>query len=179
MTKDTVTNDTLIYSLRRQQSKVNKSLKLHKNTIIENAYFLGDALILNAIVYEDFEILPKYTILFNRSEPMNIPFIENEEEVKNMYKTIKLYNKPEPSRLDVFYCTSLIACDKEKRLYKYVQTRHKDMGNDLISILNIDIDRGNVIIAISVNNKKDFLIFTGEEFLAMYEKKEIKNEENI
>lgn len=173
MTKDTVTNDSLIYSLRRQQHKVNKLLDLPRNTVIENAYFIGNTLTLNVINYGDFELLPKYTILFNRSKPMKLSFHDNEESVENMYKSIIMYNKPDsPRRLDIFHCTSLIACgcDKENRLYKYIQKKCNDKEeiDDYISILNIDIDHGNVIIALSVNGKKDFIIFTGEEFLAMY-----------
>lgn len=174
MTKDTITNDTLIYSLRRQQHKVNELLDLPENTVIENAYFIGNSLTLNVIYYGDFEILPRYTILASRSEPTDVLYHENDETVENMYKSIKMYNKPEPSRLDVFYCTSLIIWDKENKLYKYIVKRNKDVINAPISILNIDIDRGNVIIALTVNGKKDFIMFTGEEFLAMYKKK-IKN----
>ena len=174
MTKETVTNDTLIYSLRRQQSKVNKLLNLFENTVIENAYFLDNTLILNVVIYGNFELLPKYTILFNRSKTMKLTFYENDETVENMYKSIIMYNKPDSSgRLDIFHCTSLIACgcDKENRLYKYIQKKCNDKEeiDDYISILDIDIDHGNVIIALSVNGKKDFIIFTGEEFLAMYE----------
>ena len=172
MTKDTVTNDTLIYSLRRQQSKVNKLLNLFENTVIENAYFLDNTLILNVVIYGNFELLPKYTILFNRSKTMKLTFYENDETVENMYKSIIMYNKPDSSgRLDIFHCTSLIALDKENRLYKYIQKKYNDKEeiDDYISILNIDIDHGNVIIALIINGKKDFIIFTGEEFLAMYE----------
>ena len=172
MTKETVTNDTLIYSLRRQQSKVNKLLNLFENTVIENAYFLDNTLILNVVIYGKFEILPKYTILFNRSKTMKLTFHENDETVENMYKSIIMYNKPDSSRrLDIFHCTSLIALDKENMLYKYIQKKYNDKEeiDDYISILNIDIDHGNVIIALIINGKKDFIIFTGEEFLAMYE----------
>lgn len=173
MTKDTTTNDALIYSLRRQQHKVNELLNLPENTIIENAYFIGNALTLNVIEYNDFEILPKYTIVASRSEPMDVLYHENDETVENMYKSIIMYNKPEPKRLDIFYCTSLIACgcDKERKLYKYIQKtcNDKEEIDDYISIINIDIDRGNVIIALLLNGKKDFIMFTGEEFLALYE----------
>ena len=58
MTKDTVKNDSLIYSLRRQQHKVNKLLDLTRNTVIEDAYFIGNALTLNVINCGDFELLP-------------------------------------------------------------------------------------------------------------------------
>lgn len=173
MTKDTTTNDALIYSLRRQQHKVNELLNLPENTIIENAYFIGNALTLNVIEYNDFEILPKYTIVASRSEPTDVLYHENDETVENMYKSIIMYNKPEPKRLDIFSCTSLIACgcDKEQKLYKYIQKKCNDKEeiDDCISILNIDIDRGNVIIALLINGKKDFIMFTGEEFLALYE----------
>lgn len=173
MTKDTITNDALIYSLRRQQHKVNELLKLPENTIIENAYFIGNALTLNVIEYNDFEILPRYTIVASRSEPTDVLYHENDETVENMYKSITKYNNPEPKRLDIFSCTSLIACgcDKEQKLYKYIQKKCNDKEeiDDCISILNIDIDRGNVIIALLINGKTDFIMFTGEEFLALYE----------
>lgn len=173
MTKDTITNDTLVYSLRRQQHKVNELLKLPENTIIENAYFIGNALTLNVIEYNDFEILPRYTIVASRSEPTDVLYQENDETVENMYKSIIMYNKPEPKRLDIFTCTSLIACacDKAQKLYKYIQKKCNDKEeiDDCISILNIDIDRGNVIIALLINGKNDFIMFTGEEFLALYE----------
>lgn len=173
MTKDIITNDALIYSLRRQQHKVNELLKLPENTIIENAYFIGNALTLNVIEYDDFEILPRYTIVASRSEPTDVLYHENDETVENMYRSIIMYNKPEPKRLDIFSCTSLIACgcDKEQKLYKYIQKKCNDKEeiDDCISILNIDIDRGNVIIALLINGKKDFIMFTGEEFLALYE----------
>lgn len=173
MIKDTITNDTLVYSLRRQQHKVNELLNLPENTIIENAYFIGNALTLNVIEYNDFEILPRYTIVASRSEPTDVLYQENDETVENMYKSIIMYNKPEPKRLDIFTCTSLIAFgyDKEQKLYKYIQKKCNDKEeiDDCISILNIDIDRGNVIIALLINGKKDFIMFTGEEFLALYE----------
>lgn len=173
MTKDTITNDTLVYSLRRQQHKVNELLNLFENTVIENAYFLDNTLILNVVIYGNFELLPKYTILCNRSKSMKLTFHENDETVENMYKSIIMYNKPEPKRLDIFSCTSLIACacDKEQKLYKYIQKKCNDKEeiDDCISILNIDIDHGNVIIAVLINGKKDFIMFTGEEFLALYE----------
>lgn len=176
MLKEKVTDDMLIYSLRRQQHKVNKLLDLPENTVIEHAYFIGNNIMLDVVKYDDFEILPKYTILFNRSKPMKLSFRDNDKTVENMYKSIIMYNKPDSRRLDVFFCTMSIAFDKENRLYKYIQKKYNDIEefDDYISILNIDIDHGNVIIALSVNGKKDFIIFTGEEFLAMYEKKNQK-----
>lgn len=176
MLKEKVTDDMLIYSLRRQQHKVNKLLDLPENTVIEHAYFIGNNIMLDVVKYGDFEILPKYTILFNRSKPMKLSFRDNDKTVENMYKSIIMYNKPDSRRLDVFFCTMSIAFDKENRLYKYIQKKYNDIEefDDYISILNIDIDHGNVIIALSVNGKKDFIIFTGEEFLAMYEKKNQK-----
>lgn len=170
MLKEKVTDDILIYSLRRQQHRVNELLNLPENTVIENAYFIGNALTLNVIRYNDFEILPRYTILATRSEPTELLFHDNDETVENMYKSIIMYNKPESRRLDVFFCTMSIAFDKENRLYKYIQKKYNDIEefDDYISILNIDIDHGNVIIALSVNGKNDFILFTGEEFLALY-----------
>ncbi len=169
MTKDTTTNDALIYSLRRQQHKVNELLNLPENTIIENAYFIGNALRLVVIEYNDFEILPRYTIVASRSEPTYVLYNENDETVENMYKSITMYNNQEPKRLDVFFCTMSIAFDKENRLYKYIQKKYNAEIDDYISILNIDIDHRNVIIALLINGKNDFIMFTGEEFLALYE----------
>ena len=172
MTKDTIINDALIYSLRRQQHKVNELLNLPENTVIENAYFIGNALTLNVIEYNDFEILPRYTILASRSEPTDVLYHENDETVENIYRSIIMYDKPESERLDIFSCTSLIACGcgKEQKLYKYIQKKCNDKEeiDACISILNIDIDRGNVIIALLINGKNDFIMFTGEEFLALY-----------
>lgn len=113
-----LSSTNLFYSLRKNNKKVNEILELPENSIISNAYFSDNDLVLSVYEYDNLERYGWYINLHTSDRGCYIFNEENSgDKLQKLYECIKienpLKNPPEKRRLDVFFCTVLLTKDKK------------------------------------------------------------------
>lgn len=170
-----LSSTNLFYSLRKNNKKVNEILELPENSIISNAYFSDNDLVLSVYEYDNLE---RYDWYINLHTSDTVCYIFNEEnggdKLKKLYECIKIENPPEKRRLDVFFCTVLLTKDKGQKMLNYIRLINKTDSN--VSVFNLEVNMGNVIIGYTIDKDDRYLVMTGEAYRAFFDD-DIKGEE--
>lgn len=175
-----LSSTNLLYSLRKNNKKVNEILELPENSIISNAYFSDNDLVLSIYEYDNLE---RYEWYINLHTSHRGCYIFNEEnsgdKLQKLYECIKienpLGNPPEKRRLDVFFCTVLLTKDKGQKMLNYIRSINKTDSN--VSVFNLEVNMGNVIIGYTIDKEDRYLVMTGEAYRAFFDDNDIKEDE--
>jgi len=161
-------SSNLFYSLRKNNKKVNEILELPENSIINNAYFSDNDLILSVYEYDNLERCGWYINLHISDTECYIFNEENSgDKLKKLYECIKIENPPKQRRLDVFFCTVLLTVDKGQKLVKYIRSINKT--DSYVSVFNLEVHMGNVIIGYTIDEQDHYLVMTGEAYRAFFD----------
>ena len=171
-----LSSTNLLYSLRKNNKKVNEILELPEDSIISSAYFSDNDLVLSVYEYDNLE---RYDWYINLHTSDTVCYIFNEEnggdKLKKLSECIKIENPPEKLRLDVFFCTVLLTKDKGQKMLNYIRSINKTDSN--VSIFNLEVNMGNVIIGYTIDKEDRYLVMTGEAYRAFFDDNDIKEEE--
>ena len=171
-----LTSSNLFYSLRKNNKKVNEILELPENSIIANAYFSDNDLVLSVYEYDNLE---RYDWYINLHTSDTVCYIFNEEnggdKLQKLYECIKIENPPEKQRLDVFFCTVLLTNDRGQKMPNYIRSINKTDSD--VSVFNLEVNMGNVIIGYTFDEQDYYLVMTGEAYRALFYNNDIKEEE--
>ena len=160
-----LSSTNLLYSLRKNNKKVNEILELPENSIISNAYFSDNDLVLSVYEYDNLE---SYEWYINLHTSDTVCYIFNEEnggdKLQKLYQCIEIENPPEKRRLDVFICTLLLTMDKGQKMLNYIRSINKTASD--VSVFNLEVNMGNVIIGYTIDKEDRYLVMTGEAYRA-------------